>query len=140
MNRAEQIIELAHQSVANNPAKYAIARRVGYVVSHGMSYASNGYAIRTQGIAKALNEHGFETICFLRQGRPWDFLPGSDFSVIQRNIDGVEYIHSPWENLKSPGNAFKKIKVMAATFENLFRVYRPEVVLAASNFEVALPA
>ena len=140
MNRAEQIIKLTRQSVADNSTKHSISKRIGYVVSHGMSYASNGYAVRTQGIAKALNEHGFDTICFLRQGRPWDFLPESDFSVIQRNIDGVEYIHSPWENLKSPGNAFKKIKVMAATFENLFRIYRPDVVLAASNFEVALPA
>ncbi len=140
MNRAEQIIKLTHKNFANNSFKHSISKRIGYVVSHGMSYASNGYAVRTQEIAKALNEYGFDTICFLRQGRPWDFLPESDFSVIQRNIEGVEYIHSPWENLKPPGNALKKIEAMAATFENLFRVYRPEVVLAASNFEVALPA
>lgn len=144
MNRSEQIIKFALSTAVKESVALAIKlpvkKRVAYVVSHGVSYASNGYAVRTQGIAKALNEHGFDTVCFLRQGRPWDFLPETGFSVIHSNIEGVEYIHSPWENLKSPGNALKKIEAMAATFENLFRVYRPEVVLAASNFEVALPA
>ena len=55
-----------------------IKNRVAYVVSHGQSYASNGYAIRTQGIAKALNMHGLETLCFVRQGRPWDFDAAAD--------------------------------------------------------------
>lgn len=144
MNRSEQIIKFALSTAVKESVvlaiKLPVKKRVAYVVSHGVSYASNGYAVRTQGIAKALNEHGFDTVCFLRQGRPWDFLPETGFSVIHSNIEGVEYIHSPWENLKSPGNALKKIEAMAATFENLFRVYRPEVVLAASNFEVALPA
>jgi glycosyltransferase involved in cell wall biosynthesis len=144
MNRAEQIIKFAHQAIAMNSAEQKtmrpVSRRVGYVVSHGMSYASNGYAVRTQGIAEALNGHGLDTICFVRQGRPWDFFPETDFSDIQKNIEGVEYIHSPWDNFTSPVNALKKIQVMTATFENLFRVYRPGAVLAASNFEVALPA
>lgn len=144
MNRSEQIIKFALSKAAQEPVartiKMPIKNRVAYVVSHGMSYASNGYAVRTQGIARALNGHGFDTICFLRQGRPWDFLPETGFSVTHSNIEGVEYIHSPWENFKSPSNALKKIQTMTATFENLFLVYRPEVVLAGSNFEVALPA
>jgi hypothetical protein len=54
-----QAIELASQpSTPISP----IDGRIAYVVSHGASYASNGYAVRTQGEAQALNEHGFETL------------------------------------------------------------------------------
>ena len=60
LNYAKQ---LAEQKIATLNAP--IAKRIAYVVSHGQSYANNGYAIRTQGIAKALNDHGFETLCSL---------------------------------------------------------------------------
>ena len=69
-----------------------IANRVAYIVSHGQSYASNGYAIRTQGVAKALNENGFETLCFVRPGRPWEFDKDSKIGH-EEVVDGVRYIH-----------------------------------------------
>ena len=144
MNKANQIIDFAKQAIIESTSKTKldtpIMKRVAYVVSHGKSYASNGYAIRTHGIAAALNKHGFDALCFVRPGRPWDFGAKKAFAELQKEVEGVTYIHSPWENFVVPKDVFERIKVMALKFEELFRIYRPEIVLAASNYEVAFPA
>lgn len=129
-------------ALANQPALPVtpIPNRIAYVVSHGQSYASNGYAIRTQGIAKALNDHGFETLCFVRPGRPWEL--GVEKGSVQPEVvlDGVRYIHSRWDNMKKPGNETEHLERSVERFMELFRVYRPAAVLAASNYIVGLPA
>lgn len=144
MNKANQIIDFAKQAIIESTSKTKldtpIRKRVAYVVSHGKSYASNGYAIRTHGIAAALNKYGFDALCFVRPGRPWDFGAKKKFAELQKEVEGVTYIHSPWENFVVPKDVFERIKVMALKFEELFRIYRPEIVLAASNYEVAFPA
>ncbi|SDI96778.1 Glycosyltransferase involved in cell wall bisynthesis [Vreelandella titanicae] len=134
LNYAKQ---LAEQKIAT--LKAPIAKRIAYVVSHGQSYANNGYAIRTQGIAKALNDHGFETLCFVRPGRPWEF--GAEQTVDPViDIDGVRYIHSRWEKGISPQGEEKHLKASVDKFVELFNVFRPSVVLAGSNFIIGLPA
>ncbi|HAG27961.1 MAG TPA: glycosyl transferase group 1, partial [Alteromonas macleodii] len=144
MNKANQIIDSAKQAIIESTSKTKldtpIRKRVAYVVSHGKSYASNGYAIRTHGIAAALNKQGFDALCFVRPGRPWDFGAKKKFAELQKEVEGVTYIHSPWENFVVPKDVLERIKVMALKFEELFRIYRPEIVLAASNYEVAFPA
>lgn len=144
MNKANQIIDFAKQAIIESSSQTTldapINKRVAYAVSHGKSYASNGYAIRTHGIAAALNKRGFDTLCLIRPGRPWDFGAKREFSELQKEVDGVTYIHSPWENFLVPKDVFERVKVMALKYEELFKVYRPEIVLAASNYEVAFPA
>jgi len=144
MNKANQIIDFAKQAIIESSSQTTldapINKRVAYAVSHGKSYASNGYAIRTHGIAAALNKRGFDTLCLIRPGRPWDFGAKREFSELQKEVGGVTYIHSPWENFLVPKDVFERIKVMALKYEELFKVYRPEIVLAASNYEVAFPA
>ncbi|BBO56828.1 glycosyltransferase [Cobetia sp. AM6] len=138
----DDLLKLAMHLAENDdtPLVFPIQGRVAYVVSHGQSYASNGYAIRTQGIAKALNQHGLETLCFVRPGRPWEL--GGDIQRIAPEVavGGVRYIHSPWPDGQRPGDERMRIEASADRFTELFRVYRPEIVLAASNHEVALPA
>ncbi|MBY5924886.1 MULTISPECIES: glycosyltransferase [unclassified Halomonas] len=147
---------LYHASqLAAQPATPLIAPikgRVAYVVSHGQSYASNGYAIRTQGIARALNEHGLETLCFVRPGRPWELEGWRGEIAPETNIGGVRYIHSAWPGSETnvggpggiaggePGDEKQHLEASVARFIELFRVYRPSVVLAASNYIVGLPA
>ncbi|MCE3026009.1 glycosyltransferase [Salinicola sp. DM10] len=116
-----------------------ISSRVAYIVSHGQSYACNGYAIRTQNIAQALNQHGFETFCFVRPGRPWELgfkekIP----SVV--DVQGVHYVHGCWQNGLNPKNEKQHLEFSVEYFTNLFKIYRPSVVLAASNYIVGLPA
>lgn len=122
------------------PCYQPITGRIAYVVSHGQSYASNGYAIRTHGIAKALNGHGLETLCFVRPGRPWDMGIAKDTVTPEMQIDGVRYIHSRWPGDKKPGTEEQKFTVTINRLVELFTIYRPQVVIAASNHEIALPA
>ncbi|MBL1377758.1 glycosyltransferase [Zobellella iuensis] len=138
----DQLIEHAI-SLANQPAIPLLApikNRIAYVVSHGQSYASNGYAIRTQGVAKALNGQGFETLCFVRPGRPWDL--GVEKGSIQpeMQVDGVRYIHSRWLQDKRPKGKINLFNATVDRLVHLLRLYRPSVVLAASNHEIGLPA
>ena len=148
--------ELLHHAsqLASQPSTPLIAPikgRVAYVVSHGQSYASNGYAIRTQGIARALNEHGLDALCFVRPGRPWELEGWQGEIAPETNIDGVRYIHSAWPGNGTsaggpgglpggePGDEKQHLEASVARFIELFRVYRPSVVLAASNYIVGLP-
>lgn len=117
-----------------------IPRRIAYVVSHGQSYASNGYAVRTQGIAQALNGHGLETLCFIRPGRPWELGKVKANFPSEKKVNGVRYIHSRWFRNESLTNEEEKLEASANRFVEMFQVYRPQIVLAASNWIVALPA
>jgi glycosyltransferase involved in cell wall biosynthesis len=126
---------LAQQSASSY---LPINGRVAYVVSHGQSYASNGYAIRTQGVAKALNQHGLETLCFVRPGWPWELKTTLGRLAPEVVVDGVRYIHSRWQYL--PKDEVEHLEASVQRYIELFQVYRPSVVLAASNWIVGLPA
>ncbi|UYV18048.1 glycosyltransferase [Halomonas qaidamensis] len=121
------------------PINAPIQGRIAYVVSHGQTYASNGYAIRTQGIAQALNQHGFETLCFVRPGRPWELHAESKVAP-ESTIEGVRYIHTRWQNDKAPVGNKERLEANVKKYVELFKVYRPSAVLAASNHAVGLPA
>ncbi|MEZ2741871.1 glycosyltransferase [Paenalcaligenes hominis] len=117
----------------------SISKRIAYVVSHGQSYASNGYAIRTQGVAQALNQQGMEVICFVRPGRPWELTTASAIKIAPEvQVQGVRYIHSRHD--QKPSDALVRLERDVEQYIELFRVYKPEVVLAASNYSVGLPA
>ncbi|USD22387.1 glycosyltransferase [Microbulbifer variabilis] len=117
-----------------------IQGRVAYVVSHGQSYASNGYSIRTQAIAKALNINGLETLCFVRPGRPWELGVKKGSINPEVAINGVRYIHSRWKNDIPPNNEQASLEASVACYSDLFSIYRPEIILAASDYTVGLPA
>lgn len=137
----DDLLTLA-QTLAQHPTRpitHAIKNRVAYVVSHGQSYASNGYAIRTQGIAKALNQHGLETLCFVRPNRPWELDPTANIAP-EVKVEGVRYIHSCWPSSLTPNSEHAHLQASVETLVELFRVFRPAAVLAASNWQVGLPA
>ncbi|MDT0500410.1 glycosyltransferase [Halomonas sp. PAR7] len=138
----DDLLHLATR-LADQPATPLIAPipgRVAYMVSHGQSYASNGYAIRTQGIAQALNQHGFETLCFVRPGRPWELNGGGVNVAPETVVKGVRYLHSAWPQGTAPADENAHLEASVARFVELFQVYRPAIVLAASNYTVGLPA
>ncbi|MGP9574059.1 glycosyltransferase [Halomonas sp. AOP42-D2-25] len=129
-------------ALANKPAlplHAPIKGRIAYMVSHGQSYASNGYAIRTQGIAHALNQQGVETLCFVRPGRPWALNPKSSIAP-ETTIEGVRYIHTRWANDAPPKGEKTLLEESINKYIELFSIYRPSAVLAASNHAVGLPA
>jgi glycosyltransferase involved in cell wall biosynthesis len=136
-NLVARAVELSRKPTISLPL--TIKNRIAYVLSHGASYASNGYAIRSQGIARALNQKGFETLCFVRPGRPWEIHEASD--VLQAmTVDGVRYIHSNWHTGYKPSNELDHLEASIGKFIELFKVFRPSVVIAASNWTVGMPA
>ena len=120
-------------------SKIPIQKRVAYIVSHGASYASNGYAIRTQNVAQALTSKGYETICFIKPGRPWNL--SSDISVSTEEwVENVRYVHSGKGEYFDIGSSEEILDKEVAYFIRLFEIYRPEYVVGASDYNTSLPA
>ncbi|MBS0368537.1 MAG: glycosyltransferase [Proteobacteria bacterium] len=117
-----------------------IEPRLLYAVNHAYPCSSNGYAVRTHGVASALARAGVEVIAVTRPGTPWDRSGGemSDFPLEHR-IDGVRYVYLP-----SPSTLGKALPVYTEqamdAFGELLRVFKPHAVMAASNWHNALPA
>jgi glycosyltransferase involved in cell wall biosynthesis len=135
----DELLNLAKQ-LASESAKpiYPIPKRIAYVVSHGQSYADNGYAIRTQAIASALNAQGLEALCFLGPGNSSDIEGVALDFLPEVNLEGVRYIHSRWS--EDPQDDKQRLEQIVDRFLELFQVYRPSAILVASNYVVGLPA
>lgn len=120
--------------------RFKVSDRVAYAASHSYPYSSNGYAIRTHGIASALSKCGHSVHVISRPGRPWD-LPGFDDSRFPAHVDhdNVRYLY-----LRKPSGIGRSqvdyITASTDAFKELFRLFKPSAVLAASNWENALPA
>ena len=119
----------------------SIAGRVAYVVNHSFPHSSNGYAVRSHGVAAALAANGHSVIVINRPGRPWDIASAkvarSDISFQQ---DGVQYLCLPKPSLHNYASQQQWAEAAADALEQAFRVYKPAVVIAASNWENAEPA
>ena len=122
-----------------NPIKRHIAGRIAYIVSHGASYASNGYAIRTQGVAEALNMKGFETLCFVRPGRPWELDENAKVNT-QEVVNGVRYIHAGKDGIFLPESEEEFLRKSIDYYVQMFQLFRPQFVMAGSDYKVGLPA
>ncbi|MBD3587123.1 glycosyltransferase [Salinimonas sp. HHU 13199] len=119
--------------------KVPVHKRVAYIVSHGASYASNGYAIRTQTVAKGLQEAGFEIVCFVKPGRPWVLDEQIDISI-EETIDKVRYVHSEKHRSYVFSSADEELERNVEYYLKMFKIYRPEIILAASDYKVGLPS
>lgn len=120
---------------------WRLPRRLAYVISHGLPWSTNGYAVRSHAIARALVLAGQDVLVLTRPGRPWNIETFStDARVpLDQMIDGVRYVCLPRAPL--PGASPETIlKADAAALKDAFEVFRPASVLAASNWETAEPA
>lgn len=126
--------------------------RILYVLHKSLPYASDGYAMRSHGIAKGLLANGADLVCMTRPGFP-DDLRGDDDPPAHNNasetVDGVEYhrLSSPMrsEHLPQPSDymTYATAEYLECASERIaeeIRRYRPACVLAASNLTTALPA
>ncbi|WP_244208620.1 glycosyltransferase [Vreelandella andesensis] len=134
IKHAEQLAQHRLTSIAK-----PIAGRVAYVVNHGQYDATHGEAVRTQGIAEALNHQWLEVLCFVRPGCQWAFYAKRDLSP-DVAVNGVTYVHSRWPHGVVPQGQVANLNASVECFVERFRVYRPAVVVAASNWVTALPA
>ena len=121
------------------PRRLSLPGRVLYAVRHSLPFASNGYAIRTHGVARALIQSGCEVVVCTAPGLPWNQpgQAGRHWSN-QHSIDGVRYVHTPFSPTTdlSPKERHQRL---AQIYAELIRVFKPAVVMAASNWANALP-
>lgn len=119
----------------------SIAGRVAYVVNHSFPHSSNGYAVRTHGVAAALAANGHSVVVINRPGRPWDI---STAKVARNDIsyqqDEVKYLSLPKPSQHSFASQQQWAQAATDALEQAFRVFKPAVVIAASNWENAEPA
>lgn len=111
-----------------------------YVVNHCSPFSSNGYAIRSHGIATGLLANGVKLIAASKPGGPWE-KPGviDDSFQLEHRIDGVRYIHTPLAPA-AKGSDHHFFKLATEAYVEAMRVFKPRVVMAASNWRNAKPA
>lgn len=126
---------------ASQPAYQPVKGRLAYVLHNSLPYSSGGYATRAQGLARGLTAQGYEVIAFTRPGYPVDInskISAGDVSDSQV-IDGITYVRT-----LDPSRKHLKMKdflpVATDVMIEHLRHYKPEVVVAASNYICALPA
>lgn len=111
-----------------------------YALNHSYPFSSNGYAVRSHLVAVGLVQSGVDTVAACRPGMPWDKQPGLDPSTsAAHSIDGVKYLHT-----RSPSRMHTHWEEYAerstVVLAEMMRVFKPSVVLAASNWQNARPA
>jgi len=122
-----------------SPRGFSLPGRVLYAVRHSYPFASNGYAVRTHGVARALVQSGCEVVVCTAPGLPWN-QPGQA-SRHWRNhhrIDGVRYVHTRFEPAAQEGAEARQQRLVDV-YAELIRVFKPAAVMAASNWANALP-
>jgi glycosyltransferase involved in cell wall biosynthesis len=129
------------QSPSSSVQGWRLPRRVAYVVNHSYPYSSDGYAVRTHEIARALVKRGHDVIVFNRPGHPWDAddFPSDQKVAPEQVIDGVRYVFLPSD--KQVGmNRRARLRQAERTLLEAFEIFRPNAVIAVSNWENAEPA
>lgn len=114
--------------------------RLLYSVNHSLPFSSNGYAVRTHSVAGALVQAGLQVIAASRPGLSLEQarLIEPPFALEHR-IDGVRYVHTLRPSLADMPLEVYLMRT-AAAFQRLMEVFKPCAVLAASNWQNALPA
>ena len=96
-----------------------MAKRLIYSVHHAITSFSDGYAIRGHGLAKAVKEAGIKLWVLVS---PTQFNTKSPFQVV---VDDVNYLHLG--------------KYKLTTYQEFFKVFKPNAVLTSSNWLHAMP-
>src|SRR5690606_32308176 len=114
---------------------------------NSLPFSSGGYATRSHGIASGLKLAGYEVIMMTRPGFPLDITPSLSVSDIPADevIDGIRYerVLEPKRSTSISRDGLPTDEYLVAAADALtdrLRVLRPSVVIAASNYQTALPA
>lgn len=116
-----------------------IAGRLLYILNYTLPQVSNGYATRGQGLALGMQEDGVDVVCLSRPGFPLDLKTPQEF-IESDTVGGVTYLHDPAPILLGTSNMSAYVPAAAEVIGKRIIELRPQAVLAASNFNNALPA
>ena len=120
---------------------WRLPKRLAYVVDHSLPYSSDGYAIRTHEVARALVKSGIDVVVFNRPGRPWDIpdFHSKDSVPLDVTIEDVRYVFLPF--FGRPELEWRdRLRLTERVLLEAMEIFRPTAVMAASNWENAKPA
>ena len=119
-----------------------IPKRIAYLINYRQSSSDHDHTItiRTQGIAKALNQHGYEVLCFTRLGWSWGLESVTNTVKLEVRINGVRCIHSKLPNDQQLANEQDLFDAVLERLKEIFIVYRPQIVLNTSDSLISLAA
>ncbi|HET7397100.1 MAG TPA: glycosyltransferase [Intrasporangium sp.] len=127
---------------ASGPAYRPERDRVMYCAYSTPAFNSNGYSLRTKGVAEGLRSAGADVVVVARAGYPWDAKIDGTRPTSRRHVarvDGIDYVHLPGANLgTSPVDHY--VLQCADAFVREARLTRPSLIHAASNHRVGLAA
>lgn len=124
--------------VLPTPKVETVPGRLLYLLNYTLPQVSNGYATRAQGMAVGMKECGIDVICMSRPGFPLDLKPPMPFTASD-TVEGVEYLHDPEPILLGTSNLSAYLQGAADVIEKRLLDLKPQVVMAASNYNNALP-
>ena len=114
-------------------------QRVMYCVNQTPGFSSNGYAMRTRGVAKGLSANGWDVTVVARPGYPWDSKYTGARERTERTIDGITYVYHPIGN-GAAQSLHQELDEATDVYTREARRLRPSIIQAASDFRTALPA
>jgi glycosyltransferase involved in cell wall biosynthesis/polysaccharide pyruvyl transferase WcaK-like protein len=116
-----------------------VGGRLGYILHNSLPYASGGYATRAQGLALGLQAQSFHVHVVTRPGFPLDNNDELTDVPVEESIEGVAY-HRILKPSRSGSSAVGYVTSAADALTEAFKEIRPRIVVAASNYQTALPA
>lgn len=122
-----------HAFADNAPAQCDMA----YVLALSLPQDATGYAHRTHALVKALMAHDVAVTCLTRPGFPW--YRGVQEQPGDCQFDGVTYHRTGDPTFLQPVTVADFLRAEEAMLHAIRRS-RPRVVMAASNYQTALPA
>jgi len=117
-----------------------IENRLLYVLSHSRPQSSNGYAVRGHGLSMGMISAGIDLLCLTRPGFPIDADSSTQIFSNQDFVEGVTYLHESSPQRRGRQKSRNYIIESANVIEERIRAWRPQAVMAASNYVTALPA
>jgi glycosyltransferase involved in cell wall biosynthesis/polysaccharide pyruvyl transferase WcaK-like protein len=116
-----------------------VGGRLGYILHNSLPYASGGYATRAQGLALGLQAQSLHVHVVTRPGFPLDNNDELTDVPVEESIEGVAY-HRILKPSRSGSSAVGYVTSAADALTEAFKEIRPRIVVAASNYQTALPA
>ncbi|MDP5134967.1 glycosyltransferase [Rheinheimera baltica] len=130
---------LIQPKVAPDQSVKALGPLVMYCVNLSYPYSSNGYAVRTHGVAKGLVANGYDVIVVNRPGRPWDLPDTGEYNNTELDlcVDGIRYLFLPYPSRRFVNKQLNWKQEAENSLHQLMQVFKPDIILGASNWENA---
>ena len=110
---------------------------LAYVLALSLPQDATGYAHRSHALVKALTGLGVGVTCMTRPGFPW--YRGVQEPPGTNQFDGVTYCRTGAPDFPEPVTVADFLRAEGAMMQ-AFQAAQPRIVMAASNYQTALPA